>query len=236
MKIRTKLILLILMPILLVLQLAYPACWAAAIYTDLYFQEYHPKLFVALTVVLMLIAVGLLWKCKPMESKFYNICCYFLMPLSIVNGAVWLVCLPLYMMILMAVNIACAVTLFYHCTGGWKLLSEIISCLLALNFIWFCGLVLILKMDKFSVKVIEEYHSPNGTYTAQVVLLERDDSRHLEVQLCDHSRDVELLIGKLHLREKRIQCFDKDADPSIRWQDEDTLLINEESYEIDRIS
>ena len=57
----------------------------------------------------------------------------------------------------------------------------------------------------------------------------------MNVELYDHSRDVELLIGKLWLREERIHCDDADAyqTMTIHWVDEKTLVINGESYEIE---
>lgn len=233
-----KIILYILLPVLLLLQLVYPNCIAAAIYLDLDFQEYHPMLFTALTVVLMLVAVICLWRIKPIQSRYYNVCCYFLLPFSIINGAIWFCRMPLYVLVLIAVNIACAVFLFYHCTGGWKLLSELISCLMVLNVIALWGLVLILKMDNPSARMVAEYPSPDGSYTAQIIVKEWGNSgtrnSRSDVLLYDHSRDVELFIGKLHLRERRIHYDDADANISVHWQDENTLVINGEIwYEVE---
>ena len=225
-----KTALFILLPILLLMQLAYPCCIGAAIYCDLDFQEYHPVLFIALTVVLMLAACVCLWKIKPVRSRYYNVCCYFLLPFSIINGAIWFCLMPLYILIPIAVNTGSAVFLFYHCTGGWKLLSELISCLLVLNVAVLWGLVMILTPDRPTVRIVEEFPSPDGRYTAQVIVKEWNASEtrypRSDVMLYDHSRDVELFIGKLHLREKRIHYEDADANISVHWLDRTTVCIN----------
>lgn len=231
-----KKILFIMLPILLLLQVAYPACWAASIYMDLYFQAYCPEVFATATVALMMIGAVLAWRCRLIRSKYYNIFCALMLPPAIISGAIFFLELSWYMTLVAGLNVACMVTLFYFSNGIWKLFSGIFTCLMTVQILVVCGIGLIITMEAMpSVTVIEEYPSPDGTYTAQVVVLDGGGrGADTNVELYDHSRDVELLIGKLWLREERIysgEWLDYETI-TVRWSDENTLIINDEIYEI----
>lgn len=237
---KTRFAMWIMLPILLLLQTVYPVCFAAAIYADMDFQVYHPEVFAVVTVTLMLAATVLVLRCKPVWCKWYDFCCYFLLPCAIINGTRWfcLEQLSMHMTIMAVWNVTCALVLFWHSAGRWKLIAGIFSGLVAVQAIVACGLGLIVSLDPIpSITVMGEYPSPDGTYTAQVVVRDWEDrvnlSEEIRVELYDHSWDVELLIGKICLHEKKIYS-DKWRDESItvRWLDEDTLLIDGKTYDI----
>lgn len=230
-----KKILLILLPILLLLQVAFPACFVVAMWMDLYFQACHPEAFALVTVALMLIGAVLAWCCRSIKSKCYNVLCSFLLPLSIVSGVVFIARWSLFMTIMTVLNIFCAVVLFYYSTGKWKWLCAILSGWLSYLFVPMCLVVFGLKAVMPGVTVIEKYPSPDGTYTAQVVVLDGGGrGASTKVYLYDHSRDVELLIVRLGLEEEQIYSGEwHDYETlTVRWLDEDTLLIDGERYDV----
>lgn len=226
----------VLIPILLLLQMVQPICYVVTLYTGRVFQEYHPEVFASVTAALMLAGTVLAWRCKPVRSKWYDICCYFLLPCAIITGMLFFEQLSWYMTVIAGMNTACAVILFSHSAGRWKPTYGIFSGVVALWAVGLCGLGFIISLDAPRVAVIDEYPSPDGTYTAQVEVLDWegrvDLEKEIRVELYDHSGDVELLIGKFRLDAKEIYSsgWSDHENLTVRWLGEDTLLIDEEIY------
>lgn len=226
----------ILPPVLVVLQLACPVCEIIGLVLGLTFTLHRFMLFVTVSAVIMLVCTIVLCIWKPRESRFSKVCFMLLMPISLLNGLCWFGGVTYPLALLALGNFCCAVVLHYQYAGAWGCLSTVVTFLLGIYVAGICMLLLILACEMPEKTVIAEYHSPEGTYTAQVIVNDGGGrGADTQVDIYDHSRDFDVWIGQFRLPEEKIYSGDwmEYETMVVQWLDDRTLMIDDEIYEMD---
>lgn len=209
---------------------------------------YRPKSYVLFLVVYVILTVAITFlsikfkdKSKkpsmlfasflPLIALIYSITLIFSFDLSIDHKTYSL----LYYEILFAVTITFSLIVFfvYNHVKWLKIVVGIFS--LGLGALFGFVLFISLIFTNFGEsKIIQTVNSPDGTYIA--ISISHDDGA-LGGDTCVRVRNskhrVNLLIGSITRREQQLWIGDWASEPSLKWEDNDTILINDVRYDVE---
>lgn len=216
-------------PRLLVLNLIYPGIRWLLLAMDLELELYFPQVYMVVSFAIMLSGTVMLCVWKLPKTRSRNVLYILTVLATLVNAYYWVVGRndPL-IVILCWLDFVCAVILLLVRGGKGKILV----CLLLVPYITIATFFVTLFSMHGGISsgtVIRELDSPQGRYTAQVVdWSEGALGGDTLVDVQDHRVDVDLLIGKLTSRKKRVYKgeWGEYASMVIHWADEETLVIN----------
>ena len=209
---------------------------------------YRPKSYVLFLVVYVILAVTMTFfsikfkdKLKktsmlfasflPLIALIYLITLIFSFDLSIDHKTYSL----LYYEILFAVTIAFSLVIFfvYNHVKWLKVVVGIFS--LGLGALFGFVLFISLIFTNFGEsKIIKTVNSPDDTYVA--ISISHDDGAlggDTCVRVRNNNHRVNLLIGSITRSEQHLWIGDWASVPSLKWEDNDTILINDVRYDVE---
>ena len=83
-------------------------------------------------------------------------------------------------------------------------------------------------------KIIQTVNSPDDTYVA--ISISHDDGAlggDTCVRVINNKQKAPLLIGSITRREQQLWIGDWAEDPTLKWEDGNTILINDVSYDVE---
>ena len=83
-------------------------------------------------------------------------------------------------------------------------------------------------------KIIQTVNSPDDTYVA--ISISNDDGAlggDTCVRVINNKQKVPLLIGSITRREQHLWIGDWAEEPTLKWEDGNTILINDVSYDVE---
>lgn len=221
--------------LLLLSQLVLPVCLGLSICLDLEFRLYDRELYAVVSGAVMLLAALALMLWKKPQSRWGRLICLFILPAAMMNSLFWLTD-GVLALIMACLNVVVAAVLVLRCagTGRWAMVSLCaVAAIAAVPLLMFVNTLGGLMGEE---TVLQELDSPNGGHTASVISSDQGAlGWSTYVQLQDHSRDVNVLIGQFSLPSQRIYEVEyrEDAeDLELFWVDEHTLMINGEAYRV----
>ena len=98
-----------------------------------------------------------------------------------------------------------------------------------------CGFVLFISLiftNFGESKIIQTVNSPDDTYVA--ISISHDDGAlggDTCVRIRNNKQRVNLLVGSIIQREQQLWIGDWAEEPTLKWEDNDTILINDVRYD-----
>lgn len=167
----------------------------------------------------------------PLVSLIYVITLLFSFDLSIDYKTYSL----LYYEILFAVTLVSLLVIFfvYNNIKWLKIVVAVLS--LGLGALFGFVLFITLIFTNFGEsKILQTVNSPDDTYIA--ISISHDDGAlggDTCVRVRNSKQKVTLLIGSITRREQQLWIGDWSEDPTLKWEDNDTILINDFSYDVE---
>jgi len=209
---------------------------------------YRPKSYVLFLVVFVLLAVAITFlsiRYKDEKKKVSSIFASFLPLIALL----YLITLSfsfdfsidyktyslLYYEILFAVTLVLSLIIFfvYNHIKWLKIVVGIFS--LGLGALFGFVLFISLIFTNFGEsKIIQIVNSPDDTYVA--ISISHDDGAlggDTCVRVRNNKHRVSLLIGSITRREQQLWIGDWASEPSLKWEDNDTILINDVRYDVE---
>lgn len=214
----------------LLLQLLLPVCIGLGLLLEQPFQlATEPVFFILLAVVSVFLTVKL-------HGEEHTRLAVPALLFSLVNGIAILLTTQWWGAGIAAVTvIVCGWVVFFQAPSGIvKTLCHILNVLLTLPVLVLVPLWMF-AVSMGQVTVVQELTSPEGRYTAQLIDVDAGATGgDTLVKVRDNEKTVNILIGSF-VKESTVYSGDwgEFFDMELRWQDEDTLLINGWAYEVD---
>ena len=209
---------------------------------------YRPKSYVLFLVMFVLLAVvitflSIRYKCEtkkvskflasflPLIALIYLITLLFSFDFSIDYKTYNL----LYYEILFAVTLVSSLVIFfiYNHIKWLKIIVSIISAGIGALF-GFALFISLIFTNFGESNIIQILNSPDDTYVA--MLISHDDGAlggDTCVRVRNNKHRVNLLIGSITRREQQLWIGDWASEPSLKWEDNDTILINDVRYDVE---
>jgi len=167
----------------------------------------------------------------PIIALVYLITLIFAFDLSIDHKTYNL----LYYEMLFAVTIIFSLIIFfvYNHIKWLKIVIGILSIGIGalFGFVLFISLIFVNFGES---KIIQTVNSPDGTYVA--ISISNDDGAlggDTCVRVINNKQKASLLIGSITRREKQLWIGEWAEEPTLKWEDNNTILINDVSYDVE---
>ena len=209
---------------------------------------YRPRSYIVFGIVYLIMTVGIAFfsikyrndankvsknfaSFLPIIALVYLITLIFSFDLSIDHKTYSL----LYYEMLFAVTIIFSLIIFfvYNHIKWLKIVVGILSIGIGALF----GFVLFISLfftNFGESKIIQTVNSPDGTYVA--ISISHDDGAlggDTCVRVINNKQKVPLLIGSITRREQQLWIGGWAEEPTLKWEDDDTILINDVSYDVE---